>query len=103
VRVADVLLCRSSVGTYKIWAELNDVAAVNLPLLFAVVERMNSEARSLAQFNDTVNELVKELCTASIRGWQPTPLVLADTTITVPILDLDHAALDKYRMRWYPQ
>lgn len=103
VKIVDVLLCRSSVGSYRIWEHLKNVSAVNLPVLNATVDRLRSLDRRLSEFGNTSNELLDELSAAAIKGWRRESIDLNGTKLTFPILDLDNEAVDRFRMRWHPR
>lgn len=102
VAVTDVLLCRSGLGTNKVWAELGDVVPLNLTLLHAVVDQLVKEKCSVADFGTVGRQLLEDVCGAVIRGWNPASVSMGDVTLTVPLLDLDNQALHSYRLRWHP-
>jgi len=102
VGLADVLLCRSGIGTHQAWSELGHVLPLNLTLLQAIVDQLEREKRSPADFSTVGHQLLDEVCRATIRGWSRGSLTMGDTTLTLPLLDLDNQALQSYRLRWHP-
>jgi hypothetical protein len=101
--ITDVLLCRSGIGTHKVWADLANVIPLNLTLLQAVVDDFAKRNQSLADFGLVARRLFDEVCGAVIRRWTPTAVSVGNVTMTVPLLELDNAKLQDYRLRWNPR
>jgi hypothetical protein len=99
VRVIDVVLTRSSCGTYKIWKQLSEVVVCNLPLLSAVVgtaKQQKNEA-PLGAFSKLVDAEMARVLEAIKPVWVAKKLKWGQTVFTLPALEYDHEKMDRER------
>lgn len=92
VDLVDVVLCRASFGTAKVWERLGQVTALNPATLAAVVknlERQFSQA-PLAAFAETALRVTDDLQARITKGWDEATIQLGETSLTMPLLQLDY-------------
>ena len=89
---------RSGFGTSNLWDQLGEIVPINPPILRGAIRRMaDQDACSLSDLMGTVRQIIDEIHGACVTGWHHEEFSLFGTTLTVPLLDLDHTAIDRYR------
>ncbi|ATB45937.1 hypothetical protein MYMAC_001525 [Corallococcus macrosporus DSM 14697] len=103
VNLVDVVLCRASFGTAKIWERLGSVAVVNPSIVAAVVERLlaTSSSNPVTAFAATVQEVADDIQRRAATGWEEATIELGRTTLTMPLLRLDSNVLWVERQKSY--
>lgn len=91
VTVYDAILTSSCFGTSAVWQRMKGTAALNLPLLAAVVGeiRSNNEQKPIARFSATAIEILDRWCSDLSPGWTLEKVAIDDVTLEMPGLELD--------------
>jgi hypothetical protein len=85
-----VILSRSGLGTARSWSVLGDAVPVNIALLRGTIRQLQRQGRSLSDFTQAASDLLDGALRRSVRGWRYDRIELFGTSMTIPLLDLDH-------------
>ena len=92
------LASRSGFGTANLWNQLGDIIPFNPSILRGTIQRMaGRDASSLSDLVHNARQIIDELRETCVRGWHHEEFNLFETTLNVPLLDLDHGQIDRYR------
>ncbi|WP_371325240.1 hypothetical protein VX159_06915 [Dechloromonas sp. ZY10] len=91
VTVCDAILTSSCFGTSTVWQRMKGMAALNLPLLAAVIGEIRSgnEQEPVARLAAMSYEILDRWCNDLSPGWAFEKLTIDDVTLEVPVLELD--------------
>ncbi len=94
VRWASAVLVGSSFGTSTAWSALNGIAALNIPILALVLERMRNEGdKNLLSVPTIADQVLRDVIARGSRGWVQQQFNVLGKSITLPILDLNYEEL----------
>lgn len=99
VEVIDVILTRSSCGTYRVWGKLGEVVVVNLSLLGTVQRQSvsNKCQDPLKKFPRAVSEELDRVMHAIKPKWTTRTVTWGDSSFTIPELEYNRRAMDRVR------
>ncbi len=103
VRVIDVLLSRTCLGTERVWRDAAGIGIVNVPLLREVLERMAERGDCLDRFVDAAQATLDAIVTDVVLEWRDGTIDLGKHSVRVPLLQTDQRKLNGYRARRLPR
>lgn len=88
------VLVQSSFGTHTAWSALEGIAAINIPILILIVQRMiRHNVDNLLMFPTIADEVIHYVVSRGAVGWTPQQIEVLGRTIKLPLLDLDYQEL----------
>lgn len=99
VEIIDVILTRSSCGTYRVWGTLDEVVVINLSLLGTVQRQsvLNKCPDPLKKFPQTVLEELDRVMHAVKPKWTTRTVTWGDSSFNIPELEYNRQAMDRVR------
>lgn len=102
VEVHDMLLARTCLGTFGVWAELGSVVPSNLHVLNGAVERVLAAGGDLRHLPAGATKVLEDLVRDTVVGWEDTEADFAIARIRMPLLRLRNDRIASARAALQP-